>query len=329
MGIEHGRVNLSNTSDGKKIPRATFSAATDDFLAEHAYATWNDVLDGHAALLRRYKQLKALQDSHVKATLADMRRFVEGYAAFRALQTATETHTVVVREIDRQFKARHLLGGGDTDSVFGDQAALIYGGGHSSHWKVAARAASNNTYKAEDRLRLAIMYAARYGKSAKAGELADALVTARGGGGGDGLSDRAARLVVKAARYSLPNAEPCKHSACGHYKADEELVSREMQHTPLLSTTLYQISRGKLNEKKFPFVKGHVDAGSGNGRGGEVGRDYREVIVFIVGGVTYEEAKTVAVANAQGNGTRVIVGGTALHNFASFQDEIDACVAAA
>ena len=40
------------------------------------------------------------------------------------------------------------------------------------------------------------------------------------------------------------------------------------------------------------------------------------MIVFFVGGVTYEEAKTVAFFNEVNPDVRVIVGGTTLHNFA-------------
>lgn len=58
---------------------------------------------------------------------------------------------------------------------------------------------------------------------------------------------------------------------------------------------------------------------------------YQDIIIFIVGGTTYEEAKTVAALNAQfaagqglggsigpsgpvGAGTRILLGGTCVHN---------------
>lgn len=40
----------------------------------------------------------------------------------------------------------------------------------------------------------------------------------------------------------------------------------------------------------------------------------QEVIIFIVGGTTYEEARTVALQNASNSGIRFILGGTVVLN---------------
>lgn len=49
-------------------------------------------------------------------------------------------------------------------------------------------------------------------------------------------------------------------------------------------------------------------------------RPPQEVIVFIVGGVTYEEALTVRNLNVAGY--RVVLGGTTIHNSKTFLDEM-------
>lgn len=84
LGIEHNRVQCTDGGEavdgagraarrGAAPPKSTFYAASDDFLQEHMYSTWNSVLDGHARLAKRYKQMKAMQESFVRASLEDIR----------------------------------------------------------------------------------------------------------------------------------------------------------------------------------------------------------------------------------------------------------------
>lgn len=40
----------------------------------------------------------------------------------------------------------------------------------------------------------------------------------------------------------------------------------------------------------------------------------QEVVIFIIGGTTYEEARTVALQNATNSGTRFILGGSVVLN---------------
>ena len=47
-----------------------------------------------------------------------------------------------------------------------------------------------------------------------------------------------------------------------------------------------------------------------------------EVIVFMIGGVTYEESLAVHQVNSTVPGVRVLLGGTCIHNSRSFLDEV-------
>ena len=52
----------------------------------------------------------------------------------------------------------------------------------------------------------------------------------------------------------------------------------------------------------------------------------QDVIVFIVGGATYEEARSVAQINASSPGVRVVLGGTSVHNSTTFLEEVEDAV---
>jgi vacuolar protein sorting-associated protein 45 len=88
------------------------------------------------------------------------------------------------------------------------------------------------------------------------------------------------------------------------------------QHTPYLASMLEQALKGTLSESQYPFL-GAEPPPPGTKR-----RSPTEVLVFIVGGATYEEARFVAEMNTANPGVRVLLGGTTIHNSDSFLAEV-------
>ena len=88
------------------------------------------------------------------------------------------------------------------------------------------------------------------------------------------------------------------------------------QHSPRLELTLQNLIKGRLREQQYPFIEG-----------GPTTRDKpQDIVVFIVGGVTYEEAKMVAQVNASSPGVRVVLGGSTVHNSSTFLEEVSDAV---
>ena len=59
----------------------------------------------------------------------------------------------------------------------------------------------------------------------------------------------------------------------------------------------------RLKESTYPFVEGTTS------------RDRpQDLIVFMVGGATFEEARYISMINAATPGVRIILGGTTIHN---------------
>lgn len=88
------------------------------------------------------------------------------------------------------------------------------------------------------------------------------------------------------------------------------------QHTTVLENTLQSLMKGRLREQQYPFVEG----------GGSTRDKPQDIIAFIIGGATYEEAKSVASINAVSPGVRVVLGGTSIHNAGSFLDDVEEAV---
>ncbi len=90
------------------------------------------------------------------------------------------------------------------------------------------------------------------------------------------------------------------------------------QHSPLVKDLVEQLIKGKLKEASYPFLDNRNN----------MKERPQEIIVFMVGGLTFEETAAVhSINKAYGGNIKVICGGTCVHNFKSFQKEVLSLVA--
>ncbi|KAG8235512.1 hypothetical protein J437_LFUL015746 [Ladona fulva] len=83
------------------------------------------------------------------------------------------------------------------------------------------------------------------------------------------------------------------------------------QHNPVLKDTLEDLLKGKLREDIYPYL-GNI----------HMARRPDNIVVFMVGGVTYEESLAVHQLNNNNQRINIVLGGTAVHNFDSFIEEV-------
>ncbi|CAN6244201.1 unnamed protein product [Urochloa humidicola] len=83
------------------------------------------------------------------------------------------------------------------------------------------------------------------------------------------------------------------------------------QHQPLLFQTMEGIVKGRLRDADYPLV----------GNNFQQGRP-QDVVIFIVGGTTYEEARSVALYNAANPGVRFFLGGSVVLNSKRFLEDL-------
>lgn len=75
-----------------------------------------------------------------------------------------------------------------------------------------------------------------------------------------------------------------------------------------MAETIDLLLKGRLKDTTHPFVENNAV-----GPPGSVTRA-QDIIVFFIGGTTYEEARYVAQLNASSPGARIVLGGTSVHN---------------
>lgn len=175
----------------------------------------------------------------------------------------------------------------------------------------------------DNKVGLVALYALRYEKhsSNSVPMLIDLLSTV------GGVPTRRADLVAKLLAYhsSLQQSQAAGgltdlfdsagifSGAGSRFKGLKGVENVYTQHSPLLEMTLQNLIKGKLPERQYPFVEG----------GGTTRDKPQDIVVFIVGGATYEEARTVATINASTPGIRVVLGGTTIHNATTFLEEVE------
>ena len=98
------------------------------------------------------------------------------------------------------------------------------------------------------------------------------------------------------------------------------------QHSPLVKQLVEQLIKGKLKETSYPFVGNSIKDRLNQcllafyimlsqTRLFFLNRP-QEIIVFSIGGITYEEALAIHNINkAYAGNIKVVIGGTCVHNF--------------
>lgn len=261
------------------------------------------------------------QSSHKLESIEDMKRFVEDYPEFRRLSGNVTKHVTLVTELSRRVGEDNLL---DISEL---EQSLACNDNHAADVKNLQRLIQDPKVPADNKLRLVAIYALRYAShpSNSTPALVDLLSVA------GGLSRHRINLIPKLLSYahslqSLPQtgAIPDLFQPSSIFSGARDRFNRGLrgvenvytQHSPRLETTLQDLIKGRLRDAQYPFVEG----------GGTTRDKPQDIIVFMIGGTTYEEAKMIAQVNASSPGVRVVLGGTSVHNSGTFLEEVEEAV---
>lgn len=188
------------------------------------------------------------------------------------------------------------------------------------------RIISSQQFSADSKLRLVALYSLRYEKhpSNQIPMLLD-LLTAAGN-----VPSRRVDLIPKLLAYhhslqaapaaggfsDLFESSSIFSGARSRLKGLKGVENVYTQHSPRLEATLQNLIMARLKEQQYPFVEG----------GGSTRDKPQDIIVFMVGGTTYEEARMIAQINASSPGVRVVLGATSIHNSTTFLAEVEDAV---
>ncbi|RXK39558.1 hypothetical protein M231_03228 [Tremella mesenterica] len=314
QAMVHELIGITNGRD------LVLSTSSDPFFSQNLFANFGDLGAAIASYVSDYQTRNssiAPGSSRIE-TIADMKRFVEDYPEFRRLGGNVTKHVTLVGELSRLVERDDLLVVSEVEQSLASQES------HQADLKSVITLISSTKVPPANKVRLAILYALRYQKLVgnQITQVVDALIRC-------GVSADRARLVYVMLNFAGADVrqddlfmnENFFSRGKSAFKGLKGVENVYTQHTPHLSQTLDLLLKGRLKETSYPFLEG--DEGARTQRP-------QDIIVFMLGGTTYEEGRAVALLNQRlageaggPGGTRILLGGSTVHNSTSFLNMVE------
>ncbi|KAF9297542.1 vacuolar protein sorting-associated protein 45 [Linnemannia elongata] len=307
IGIRNGRVDLSGVPDIKpELKEIVLSCDQDSYFQKNMFLNLGDLGANIKSYVDEY-QTKTKSNMNIES-IADMKRFVEDYPEFRKLSGNVSKHVTLVGELSR------LVDQGNVLEVSELEQSLACSDSHNNDLKNLQRLISSPKVSDASKIRLVQLYALRYEKfqGNAVASLIDLLYK-------NGLSEREISTLDTLMQYGgssqrqddLFSNESILSRGRSALKGLKGVENVYTQHQPQLGQILELLLKMRLKEASYPFVEGTTS------------RDRpQDIIVFMVGGATFEEARYISMLNSTTPGARIILGGTTVHNSRSFMQEL-------
>ncbi|KAI7886716.1 Sec1-like protein [Lichtheimia hyalospora FSU 10163] len=310
IGIHHGRVDMSNVPDVRnELKEIVLSPDQDPFFKKSMYLNLGDL----GATIKQYVdeyQTKTKSNMNIES-IADMKRFVEDYPEFRKLSGNVSKHVALVSALSNRVSQAHLL------EISELEQGLACNENHNNDLRSIQQMIERSDIAEDAKIRLVLLYTLRYERMQNNSikTLVDLLDRA-------GISEKKSALIPAILMYA------------GYQQRQDDLFSNQTflsrgksalkglkgvenvytQHTPLIGETLDMLIKARLRDTSYPYLPGQAQA---------VRERPQDIIVFVIGGATFEEARYIAQLNAATPGVRIVLGGTTIHNSTSFMKQLD------
>ncbi|ETW07924.1 hypothetical protein H310_02328 [Aphanomyces invadans] len=308
LGLFENRVNLENAPGIRDdMKQVVLSVTSDSFFAQHMHANFGEICLAVKGLVDQYKV--ATKQNESIESIEDMQRFVDKYAEFRAQSVTVSKHVALMGELNRLIEVQGLM---DISTLEQDIAC---NDDSSTHWRELTLRLRKAAIRPINKVRLALLYALRYESPSSLKSLKELCTEnqvawepiqaalAYGGAaarGGDLFGEKGLNKFMKAVTQVTQGMQG---------------VSCVLtQHVPPLMKTLDNLFKGTLEPSAFGGIQSATP----------LPKKLKDVIVYIAGGVTFEESLKVAELNVKlaPQGQRVILGGPQIHNSESFLKEL-------
>ncbi|KAH0695521.1 hypothetical protein KY285_022618 [Solanum tuberosum] len=307
IGIQDNKVNLKNVG---KLPKdqqeVVLSSEQDAFFKANMYENFGDIGMNIKKMVDDFQQV-AKSNQNIQ-TIEDMAKFVDNYPEYRKMQGNVSKHVTLVTEMSKIVEERKLM------LVSQTEQELACNGGQGAAFEAVTNLLNNDNISDVDRLRLVMLYALRYEKESPV-QLMQLF---------NKLASQSPKYKPGLVQFLLKQAGVDKRTGDLYGNRDLLNIARNMarglkgvenvytQHQPLLFQTMENITRGRLRDVDYPYVGNHFQQARP-----------QEVVIFVVGGTTYEESRSVALQNSTNSGIRFILGGSSLLNSKRFLKDLE------
>ncbi|KAJ8100424.1 Sec1-like protein [Lipomyces tetrasporus] len=310
LGIRNGRVDLSGVPDVRAdMKEIVLSPEGDSFYTDSMFKNFGDLGASIKDYVDKY-QSRTKSNANIES-IADMKRFVEEYPEFRKLSGNVTKHVTLVSELSRRVSQDNLL------EISELEQSLACNDNHANDLKQLRIFLSQNLPD-DTKIRLVALYALRYERSDQGPSALPSLLDQLSRANVSPTRLLALKTLLRYAGASerqedLFKTDSIFSRAQSGFKGLQGVENVYTQHVTLLERTLGALVKGRLRDNLYPFIEG----------GGSSRDKPCDIIVFFIGGVTFEESKVIAQINASTPGLRIVVGSTAMHNSKTFLDEME------
>lgn len=315
LGLNNQRVILRGAPNvTKDLEEVVLSPAQDTFFSKNRHANFGELGEAIQKLLQDYQRKTAQHSAENLNSIEEMQAFMDKFPELRSQSHNVSKHVAIMGELARLVEVCSLM------DVSQFEQELACADDHNTHWKELMEKLNSPSVKVPDKLRLGLLYALRYETSGNLHMVQSAM--SKGG-----VPQEMVNMVNVILRYG-----GTKSRGPGLYGDQNNLMSKMTksfmssvqgvdnvyaQHIPLLMDTMQSALKGKLPTKTHPIVAGSA------ARSGMDQITPEEILVFMVGGVTYEEGTKVHEFNQTMKGrAQIILAGSTVHNSTSFLDEL-------
>lgn len=323
LGLNNNRVVMRGVPNvTKDLEEVVLSSAPgqDAFFVKNRNANFGELGESIKNLLEDYQKKSKEHDVSKLTSIEDMQSFMDKYPELRSQSHNVSKHVAIMGELARLVEVCSLL------DVSAFEQDLACADDPAGHLKELMSKLNSPAIKIPDKLRLGMLYALRYENAGQNNALPAVKEAMKRGGVQPEMLD----LVDAVLRYAGASVR-----GPGLYGTNKDIMSKMTksfmtsvqgvsnvysQHSPVLIDTLEAIAKGKLRGDTHPLVS---SSGSGTSAKVENLPVPQEVLIFMLGGVTYEEETKVREFNQTNSGKiRVVLGGSTVHNSTSFLEEL-------
>lgn len=303
--IQSNRISLVDVPgrQDKDPKEMLISVENDQFFDENYFKNYGEL---GVTLKNAVEHLKNVTKSQNKVeTMEDMKRFIDEYPETRRYASNLHNHVFLMSELSRIVTNHNLI----TISECEQQLACSMLS-NSELMKKLRQLISSDMVRPIDALRLVSLYTVCRPDKSNVSDLIKLLKSRKDITAEDVVFIKQLRefTLSKPQNPLDETVQQVTRMIVQGVKGVENVLT---QYKPNLSRILDEVRKGnRLKECDFAFC----------------GERYREeppkrIVIFIVGGVTYDEALVVDRINRSSN-VQVVLGGTSVHNFQSFKDEV-------
>ncbi len=301
VGTSNNAVDLTGREGvPEEVKKVILSAETDEFYRLNMYANFGEIGQTMRNMIHKFQEKKK---SHSKVeSMTDIKDFLSSYPEFKKLSGTVTRHLALHEVLSNEINSNELY------EVSKCEQAIACGNDKAVSIQELNRILSLPSVRTKDALRLLSLFTLRYSHEVERnlGQLCKSI---------HGLPQKEVYDVIQMMnKYSRIKSRMLFDNSSSNLLRNLKGIDNVfVQHQPLLTKEMLpDIIRGQMR----PDLT-YLSQPKKRGR----------VVIFIVGGVTYEESRAVHIFNRD-NGSNVVLGGTSILNYDEFVNSVkEACVA--